>query len=330
MKVFIFVLSLFFLQNDAFCEGIFSKVGSYFNDFVDAVKKDFTPSDEAEKKNQEMVQKLKEELSEDVEKKAYDFRGDLYEKYLRFAQDRYVSDDFVDAYYFKQKANKIRNYKIISPSNPLSFGILPDDLEQFLDGRKRLIELSIKNIVESQYGRVLADSYIAYDCWLEAFENGNNVEKAQRCRNRFIDNVKSLEVVLFDNGVPINESIVSFNKKYHKCKTCGMNKKGYFCNALYFNEKSPVLLDKMNIVIKKIQQRSYTMPTASLVVMYNKVGKGGLDLQKLRLDAVSNIIYNHVIAKSYVQPVVRFVEVQKVSEGKFFEDSVVVCAVDGE
>ena len=96
----------------------------------------------------------------------FDFSQTLEEHYLNFAKDRYEHDDYIDAFYFKTKANKIKNYKIISPANPYSFGILPDDMPQFVLSREQLKNVSINSIINSNDGIVLADSYIAFDCWL--------------------------------------------------------------------------------------------------------------------------------------------------------------------
>ena len=202
----------------------------------------------------------------------FDFTATLVANYENFAQSRYKQNDFIDAYYFKTKAMKIKNYKIISPANPYSFGILPDDMEQFTLAREQLRNVSINSIINSNDGMVLADSYIAYDCWLEAFEEGNVPDRVKRCRDRFLDNMKAMKVSLLTQGYNIFEQTTKenlvLNGRTTTCESCVLYNKGQYCNTLYFEPEEVKMMNKMNVVIKRIQRKLSFFNSSTITILY--------------------------------------------------------------
>lgn len=268
----------------------------------------------------------------------FDFAGTLQDNYVNFSHDRYIHDDFVDAYYFKKKADKIKNYKIISPSNPYSFGILPDDMQQFIIGREQLRSVSINSIVNSNDGLVLADSYIAYDCWLEAFEEGNSHDRMQRCRARFLDNMKAMRLSLLAQGYNVFELTtkedLALNARLSTCESCKLYARGLFCNSLYFEPYEAKMMDKMNVVVKRLQRKMSYFSSATIQIMYYKnafeTDKG---LSKERLNAVKNLAYNTLSSGSPVKPILKVVALTLPNEqlkNKIFRDAITVCISGNE
>lgn len=268
----------------------------------------------------------------------FDFAQSLADDYKSFAKDRYNNADYVDAYYFQTKAEKIANYKIISPSNPYSFGILADDMQQFLLARKQLKNVSINNILNSNDGVVLEDSYVAFDCWLEAFEEGNAVERAKRCRDRLVDNLKALRLSLLSQGYNLFEMTTKedlvLNNRLMTCEMCDLYNKGLYCNSLYFQIDEVDLMDKMNIVIKRLQKKLSYFPSATLQIMYYKNAYGYQQkLMTKRLNAVKNLIYNTLINDTIIKPSVKIVAItlpKEETKQKIFRDAITICVSGNE
>ena len=120
------------------CRFVFAKTRDDYNNFKNAVIEKFATELRGEQNERKKIA-----VKENGE--IFDFAQSLADDYKSFARDRYNNADYVDAYYFQTKAEKIANYKIISPSNPYSFGILADDMQQFLLARKQLKNVSINN-----------------------------------------------------------------------------------------------------------------------------------------------------------------------------------------
>ena len=262
----------------------------------------------------------------------FDFAGTLQDNYVNFSHDRYIHDDFVDAYYFKKKADKIKNYKIISPSNPYSFGILPDDMQQFIIGREQLRSVSINSIVNSNDGLVLADSYIAYDCWLEPSSGSSAVRKnigivasMPRTRSRNMNPSMS----------PIMMSVtMALNARLSTCESCKLYARGLFCNALYFEPYEAKMIDKMNVVVKRLQRKMSYFSSATIQIMYYKnafeTDKG---LIQERLNGVKNLAYNTLSSGSPVKPILKVVALTLPNEhlkNKIFRDAITVCISGNE
>ena len=271
---------------------------------------------------------------------SFDFSKTLEANYINFAESRYQQNDFIDAYYFKTKAMKIKNYKIIAPANPYSFGILPDDIEQFIVAREQLRNASINSIINSNDGLVLADSYIAFDCWLEAFEEGNATERMNRCKNRFLDNMKAMRMSLLLQGYNLfdmtTKENLALNNRNTSCESCVLYQKGLFCNALYFDKDEIKLMDKMNIVIKRLQKKItyFNSPTITLLHYPNAYGYEK-KLGKQRIEAVKNVVYNNLSKDLPIKPLIKIntITLPKHLTGankKIYRDVISVCISGNE
>ena len=271
---------------------------------------------------------------------SFDFSKTLEANYINFAESRYQQNDFIDAYYFKTKAMKIKNYKIIAPANPYSFGILPDDIEQFIIAREQLRNASINSIINSNDGLVLADSYIAFDCWLEAFEEGNATERMNRCKNRFLDNMKAMRMSLLLQGYNLfdmtTKENLALNNRNTSCESCVLYQKGLFCNALYFDKDEIKLMDKMNIVIKRLQKKItyFNSPTITLLHYPNAYGYEK-KLGKQRIEAVKNVVYNNLSKDLPIKPLIKIntITLPKHLTGankKIYRDVISVCISGNE
>ena len=268
----------------------------------------------------------------------FDFAGTLQANYESFANNRYQKGDFIDAYYFKTKAEKIKNYKIISPANPYSFGILPDDMEQFSLAREQLRNVSINSIINSNDGLVLADSYIAFDCWIEAFEEGNALERVQRCRNRFLDNMKAMRVSLLMQGYSIfdmtNKENMLLNNRYSTCESCVLYNKGQYCNSIYFDFDEAKLMDKMNIVIKRLEKKLSYFSSATITILYYSNAYGyNKKLSEKRIDVAKNLVYNIVSKDIPVKPIVKIIPIKLTNDlttKKIYRDAITICVSGNE
>gem|GEM_PF-3108785 len=270
----------------------------------------------------------------------FDFSKTLEANYLNFAESRYQQNDFIDAYYFKTKAMKIKNYKIIAPANPYSFGILPDDIEQFIIAREQLRNASINSIINSNDGLVLADSYIAFDCWLEAFEEGNTTEKMNRCKNRFLDNMKALRMSLLIQGYNLfdmtTKENLALNNRNSSCESCALYNKGLYCNALYFDKDEIKLMDKMNVVIKRLQKKMTYFNSPTITIMYYQNAYGYTKkLGQQRVEAVKNIVYNNLSKDLPIKPLLKITPItlpKKLTgaDKKIYRDVISVCVSGNE
>ena len=268
----------------------------------------------------------------------FDFSQTLEEHYLNFAKDRYEHDDYIDAFYFKTKANKIKNYKIISPANPYSFGILPDDMPQFVLSREQLKNVSINSIINSNDGIVLADSYIAFDCWLEAFEEGNSNDRMERCKNRFLDNMKAMRLSLLAQGYNLFEMTTKedlvLNSRLTTCESCALYSQGYYCNTLYFEPDEARMLDKMNIVIKRLQRKMSYFANSTIDIMYYQNAYGyDKTLMTKRLNATKNLAYNTLANNSPIKPTIQLKAITLPKENlqkKIFRDAITICIKGNE
>ena len=268
----------------------------------------------------------------------FDFTQTLYVNYGKFAEDRYKKGDFIDAYYFKTKAEKIRRYKIISPANPYSFGILPDDMEQFIIAREQLRNVSINSILNSNDGLVLADSYIAFDCWLEAFEEGNSQDRLKRCRDRFLDNMKAMRVSLLMQGYNIfdmsSKENLAYNNRYSNCESCILYDKGQYCNTIYFDIDEARMMDKMNVVIKRIEQKLSFFNSPTVLILYYPNAYGfKKKLSDKRLDVVKNLVYNMIARDLPIKPIVKLTQIRlnkKLTDKKIYRDAITVCVSGNE
>ena len=321
----VFIVLLFYIladmQSVVFAES--------YNDFLKTVEHNFEGS--RNKNNKKVIIGRFEDGSD------FDFVGTLYANYENFAEDRYKHGDFIDAYYFKTKAEKIKRYKIISPANPYSFGILPDDIEQFIVARDKLRNVSINSIVNSSDGLVLADSYIAYDCWLEAFEEGNSIDRLNRCKGRFLDNMKAIRISLSMQGYSIFDIVSKndsdINDRSSVCESCALYKKGQYCNTLYFNSGENRMMDKMNIVIKRLEQKlSYFNSPEILIMYYNNTSKTS-DLLDRRLDAAKNLLYNVISRDLPIKPTMKIMPVKldaKSAKNELYKNAITVCVSGNE
>jgi hypothetical protein len=268
----------------------------------------------------------------------FDFAGTLISNYENFAQNRYKSNDFIDAYYFRTKAMKIQNYRIISPANPYSFGILPDDIEQFTIAREQLRNVSINAIINSNDGLVLADSYIAFDCWLEAFEEGNSQDRVDKCKNRFLDNMKAMRVSLLTQGYNVfdmtSKENLALNDRYSTCESCVLYSKGLYCNSLYFEPDEVKMLNKMNIVVKRIQRKLQYFNSATITILYYKNAYGfNNKLSNKRLDAVKHLVYNDIAKELPVKPNIKLtpIKLDKTrTKKKIYRDAITICVSGNE
>ena len=268
----------------------------------------------------------------------FDFTATLQSNYINFAQDRYKNNDYIDAHYFKTKAMKIKNYKIISPANPYSFGIIPDDIEQFNVAREQLRNVSINSIINSNDGLILADSYISFDCWLEAFEEGNSPDRVERCKNRFLDNMKALRLSLLTQGYNLFEMTTKenliLNNRATNCESCVLYKKGLYCNALYFEPEETKLLDKMNIVVKRLQRKISYFNSATITIMYYKNSYGyNKKLSQKRLDAIKNLTYNSLTKEFPIKPVIKLLPItlsKALTTKKIYRDAITICVAGNE
>ena len=130
--LFFLVFFIFLFILNAFSSNYQAIAVDDYNAFTKSVIRDFT------NQNKNMQVMKQKRISKTKSGKVFDFVSTLAENYNNFANDRYRNNDYIDAYYFKRKASKIKNYKIISPANPYSFGIIPDDLQQFILAREQL------------------------------------------------------------------------------------------------------------------------------------------------------------------------------------------------
>jgi len=323
MKVVCFLLYIF-ISISTF--STISKAESY-EEFSKDVENEFTNN----KKKKTTIGKM-----EDGSK--FSFTDTLTSNYENFAKNRYKANDFIDAYYFKTKAMKIKNYKIISPANPYSFGIIPDDIEQFIIAREQLRNVSINSIINSNDGLVLADSYIAYDCWLEAFEEGNVPDRMKRCRDRFLDNMKAMRISLLAQGYNVFEMTtkenLALNNRLTSCESCVLFNKGQYCNTLYFETNEAKLMNKMNIVIKRIQRKIsfFSSPTIS-IIYYNNAYGYNKKTSNLRLDAVKNLLYNTISQEYPIKPVIKITPIslkKDLIDKKIYRDAITVCVSGNE
>ena len=268
----------------------------------------------------------------------FDFSETLYEMYREFAQDRYQYDDYIDAFYFKTKAEKIKNYKIISPANPYSFGIIPDDMPQFVLAREQLKNVSINAIIHSNDGLVLADSYMAFDCWLEAFEEGNSKDRLERCKNRFIDNMKAMRMSLLSQGYNLFEMTTKedlvLNSRVTTCESCNLYAQGYYCNAIYFEPDEARMLDKMNIVIKRLQRKMTFFSSTTVNIMYYKNAYGfNKKLMTDRLNVIKNLAHNTLANNSPIKPTLQLTPLtlpKEYTDKKLFRDAITICIKGNE
>ena len=268
----------------------------------------------------------------------FNFIETLYLNYENFAKDRYKHEDFIDAYYFKTKAEKIKHYKIISPADPYSFGILPDDIEQFIIAREQLKNVSINSIVNSNDGIVLADSYIAFDCWLEAFEAGNSQNRVNRCRDRFLDNIKAMRISLLMQGYNIfdisDSEELLLNGKKTNCESCILYKKGQYCNTFYFNSNETKMLSKMNIVIKRLEQKLSFFNVPTLTILYYKNSDGiNSKLLNKRIDIMKNLLYNVISKDLPVKPIIKTTPIllkQDFVQKTIYKDAITICVSGNE
>lgn len=318
----IFFLCLLFNQKYVISES--------YNDFIKKVGTDFN--------NNTTTDSKKITIGQFSDGSDFDFIGTICANYSNFAEDRYKNNDFIDAYYFRTKAEKIRRYKIISPSNPYSFGILPDDIEQFLIAREQLRNVSINSIVNSNDGLVLADSYIAFDCWLEAFEEGGSQDRMKRCRNRFTDNMKAMRVSLLAQGYSIlditeKENLV-LNNRTPACESCALYEKGQYCNAIYFNKGDTRIMDKMNIVIKRLEQKLLYFNSSQILILdYLSASKANKKLSENRLEAIKNLLYNIISKDMPVKPVIKIMQIKlnkSQMEKKIYNDVITICVSGNE
>ncbi len=327
---YFFTLLLFccFAQTNHF---LFAKTNNDYKSFTRAVIKDFNEDNKVIKNNKKIIaQKKNGEI--------FDFATELVKDYNDFANDRFNNNDYIDAFYFKTKAKKIKNYKIISPANPYSFGIIPDDINQFLIAREQLKNVSINNILNSNDGLVLEDSYIAFDCWIEAFEEGNSNSRATRCRNRFIDNLKALRLSLLSQGYNVFEMTTKedlvLNNRLSTCETCDLFNKGIYCNALYFKPTEAEMIDKMNIVVKRLQRKMSFFSSATIQIMYYKNSYGfDKKITLKRLNAVKNLTYNTLLSDNLIKPEIKIVPITLTKEEqqqKIFRDAITICISGNE
>ena len=323
--VFSSILTTFFTNHQAVA------VDDY-NTFTKSVIRDFT------NQNKNMKVLKNRTISKTKSGKVFDFVSTLVENYNNFANDRYKNNDYIDAYYFKRKASKIKNYKIISPANPYSFGIIPDDLQQFILAREQIKNVSINSLLNSNDGVVLADSYIAYDCWLEAFEEGNAVNRMKRCRNRLFDNLKAMRLSLLAQGYHVfdmsTKEDLLFNNRLSTCESCDLFNKGLYCNALYFKPEEATFIEKMNIVVKRLQRKVSIFNTATIQIMYYQNAYGyDAKLSVARLSAVKNLLYNTILTGSPITPNVKMVAITLSNEEqqqKIFRDAITICISGNE
>ena len=268
----------------------------------------------------------------------FDFAGTLQVNYINFAKDRYNNNDYIDAHYFKTKAMKIKNYKIITPSNPYSFGILPDDMEQFLVAREQLRNVSINSIINSNDGVVLADSYIAFDCWLEAFEEGNSNDRLERCKNRFLDNMKAMRLSLLSQGYNLfdmttKENLI-LNNRATSCESCLFYKKGLYCNALYFEPDEAKMIDKMNVVVKRLQRKMSYFASSTITILYYKNAIGfNKKLSNKRINVAKNLIYNTLTKDCPIKPIIRMTPItlsKNASQKRIYRDAITICVGGNE
>lgn len=302
-------------------------LGESYNDFLSGVEQEINGT-----RNKKTIIGRLEDGSE------FDFAGTLQANYENFAQNRYQNGDYIDAYYFKTKAEKIKNYKIITPANPYSFGILPDDMEQFTIAREQLRAVSINSIINSNDGMVLADSYIAYDCWLEAFEEGNSNDRVQRCRNRFLDNMKAMRVSLLLQNYNVfdmtNKENLALNNRYSSCETCSLYERGQYCNSLYFDVDDVKLNDKMNIVVKRLEKKmSYFASPTILILYYSNAYGFSKKLSDKRLSAVKNLIFNVITKDLPIKPVVKLTPItlkKELMKKKIYRDAITICISGNE
>ena len=324
---FLFIFSSTFSNNDIFASDNYN---SFTRDVIKSFEreKSITHNDNADAKT----------ISRQANGKIFDFAETLIENYENFAQDRYKHDDYIDAFYFQTKAKKIKNYKIISPANPYSFGILPDDMQQFIMAREQLKGVSINSIINSNDGVVLADSYIAFDCWLEAFEEGNSNDRLERCKNRFLDNMKAIRLSLLSQGYNLFEMTTKddlvLNSRLTTCESCALYSQGYYCNTLYFEPEESRMLDKMNIVIKRLQRKVGYFASSTIEIMYYKNAYGyNQNLMTKRLNATKNLVYNTISNNAPIKPTIQLKSITLPKENlqkKIFRDSITICIKGNE
>ena len=276
---------------------------------------------------------------------AYDEKGnefvfydELVKNYLNMATDRFNYGDYVDAYFFKSKAERIRIHRLVAPANPYSFGILPQDMRQFILAREQLRSVSIMDAVPSNDGIVMVDAYLAYDCWLEAFESGNSNTRMQRCKSRFLDDIKALRLSLLQQGYNIPEITIKddvvLNSRVSTCKSCELYERGYYCNTLYFNPTETTLLSKMAIVIKRLQAKISMFSDSNIDILYYPTAyEYQKKLGENRVDAVKNLIQNQIVVNNPIKPSVSVHTIKLSREEqtqKIFRDAITVCVSGGE
>jgi hypothetical protein len=304
---------------------------SYFEDFKEAVIEEFTHKKQSNK-NKIQNNFLEEDLvsAQNVAKGyGFDFFSKLYNDYVVFSQDRQLSNDPVDSFYFLQKANKFKNNKNISPANPIEFGIVAEDIEQFLDARKRLIAVSLPAIITSSDGLILSDAYIAFDCWLEAFEEVSN-KRAAKCRDRFIDDIRALELSLLNKGLSYSSNFGQ-NPRYDSCATCRLFANGSYCNAVYFNNIS--LMRDSHIALKRLLIKMATAINPVIVIANYSIAKQDRNMVNARLQAVRNIVQSQILTHKDdnflpFNPEIKFTQIETDINNynkSIFQDMVLIC-----
>ena len=93
-------------------------LGENYANFAYQVEKSF---------NKSTNNNTKKQIGKFDDGSSFDFSKTLEANYVNFAENRYNQNDFIDAYYFKTKAMKIKNYKIIAPANPYDFATYSRD-----------------------------------------------------------------------------------------------------------------------------------------------------------------------------------------------------------
>jgi hypothetical protein len=333
VKVFLLLIGNLFFVFSVLASEV-DNSNSVLNQFIEAVKDDFSKIGKGE--NSRVIEYGSDTSTEQNNKKGSirtedNFSEILYDKYIDFAKDRYINNDFVDAFFYKQKALKISKYEKVTISNPIHIGIIPDDIDRFFFAKKVLENFSsIPSVLRSNDTKyIIDDTYLAYDCWMEATEEvvTKKYSRARVCMERFIENIKALEAVLFKNNIRIDRQDFT-NIAKEKCKSCELKDKGYFCNSFYFAENSIDLLSDTSIITKRIESRLLASEKPSVTIgHYNNLDT----ITAGRVNIIRNIIRNTVFPNIFFDPNIKTTKftVSKSKQNEHqFNSAITVCISD--
>ena len=127
---------------------------------------------------------------------------------------------------------------------------------------------------------------------------------------------------------------LALNNRYSQCESCELYKKGLYCNAIYFDPEETKTIDKMNVVVKRLQQKMTYFNSAKITILYYKNAYGFNEkLSKKRLEAIKNLATNLLAKNSPITPNIKITPItlpKKVKTKKIYRDAITICISGNE